>query len=273
LRCCWVTRAGCYAGANATYPHLLQIVIAAEGLATPYVLSGIEDFSGADTPWTVPFACAAVWAPLSASIIVPNMLTFMESGFDKAGRLILTSAPLEASLRSLIVPPLLATSAFLRVLVIACDCLGPPRSSSLLQVSTALLTEGVLYEVIVAPSKGLSVAQQLEYLPVNIFGTVLYGAAFAIAYAAYVRARQAPLVSIRERSIALLAKVMRSSLLCRRLQTARLIGKAEPVEPLLVWLCVYLLCYTTSYDNVNTPHLVGYFSALCMAILTQVNLS
>lgn len=68
----------------------------------------------------------------------------------------------------------------------------------------------------------------------------------------------------------------------------------DPIEPQLVWLCAFLLCYTSSIDDVNSaseetiwfaspsrktvagllayaaPHLIGFFAALCCAISTQV---
>lgn len=44
----------------------------------------------------------------------------------------------------------------------------------------------------------------------------------------------------------------------------------DPIEPQLIWLCMFLLCYTTSVDDTNTPHLIGFFAALSCAMATQV---
>ena len=61
------------------------------------------------------------------------------------------------------------------------------------------------------------------------------------------------------------AMVVNRTLLTR---CEEIFGKADPTEPLLVFVVIFVLYYTTSTDDVNTPWLIGFFAALSMAIST-----
>ncbi len=79
----------------ATVPYACELIV--EALVAP---SFLPTYYGVDAPGGKPpaFACflsASVWAGLSPSIIIPNMLRFIEEGFTLTARLILTGAPLE----------------------------------------------------------------------------------------------------------------------------------------------------------------------------------
>lgn len=137
----------------AVLPYGVELVV--EALVAPSILPDSAGF-GSSTPWLVSFAAASVWAPLSPSIVVPNMLAFVESGMDVAGRLVLTGAPLE--------------------------------------VSTALITEGVLNNAVIAPVHGTPMSEVLGYIPLYIIGSALYGIAFALAFWGYSLARPRPTV-------------------------------------------------------------------------------
>ena len=195
-------------------PYTLEMV--AEGVAAPLLLpqyfgaGAVYNGSGllytASPPPLVVFASASVWAPLSPSVVIPNMLAFLEQGLTKAGRLPLTGAPLEAS--------------------------------------TALLVEGVLSGVQGALNSGSSPVEALGHIPVYVFGSALYGVAFALGLHAWVLARP-------------------------KRRVVRLLGPPDPLEVKFLFLVLYILCYVTSIDNVNTPWLIGLFAALCMAMTTQ----
>jgi len=154
----------------------------------------------------VAFGAASVWAPLSPSIVIPNMLAFVEKGLTAAGRLVLVGAPLE--------------------------------------VSTALLTEGIIDSYMTAINTGTNPNLVLYFIPVYIIGSIAYGFAFAVAYFLYTKARQ--------------TKMM-----------AGLVGKMDPIEPLLVFLFLFLLCYSTAIDDVNVPRLIGFASAVSFGIGVQ----
>ena len=77
--------------------------------------------------------------------VIPNMLTMVDAGLTAAGRLVLTGAPLE--------------------------------------VSTALVTEGVMSGCLGALAQGASTATVLGHIPTYLFGSALYGLAFAAAAA------------------------------------------------------------------------------------------
>ncbi len=47
------------------------------------------------------------------------------------------------------------------------------------------------------------------------------------------------------------------------------LGMPEAMDGIASFLFTFLLCYTTSIDNLNTPWLVGFFAALCCGIGTQ----
>jgi len=186
----------------ATVPYFLEFLI--EGLVTPRILPASAGF-GPSTP-SVAFAAASVWAPLSPSIVIPNMLAFVEKGLTAAGRLVLVGAPLE--------------------------------------VSTALLTEGIFDSYITATNLNKDPNTVLYFIPVYIIGSIAYGFAFAAGYLIYTRLRQAKAI-------------------------ACLFGKMDPIEPLFVFLLMFLLCYSTSIDDVNVPRLIGFFSAVSMGIGVQ----
>ncbi len=69
----------------------------AEALLAPHILPASLGFK--DIELTVPmFLTATTWAPLSPSIVIPNMLAFLELGtLNQAAQLLLMCAPLEAS--------------------------------------------------------------------------------------------------------------------------------------------------------------------------------
>lgn len=199
----------------ATVPYFCELIV--EALLAPFFLPsyygsevkgpGVPPAAaGLPVPMLAAFESASVWAPLSPSIVVPNMLSFIENGLADAGRFVLVGAPLE--------------------------------------VSTALVTEGVMDGVSTASASGDPSSTVLGHIPVLLICSVLYGLAFALGFYAFVRARSAERV-------------------------VRAIGTAAPAEPFLAFIAICLLCYSTSIDSVNTPWLVGFFSALCCAIATQ----
>lgn len=83
----------------------------------------------------------------------------MQGGLTEAGRLVLTGAPLE--------------------------------------VSTALITGGVMNNILLAPTTGEATSDALGYIPLYIIGSALYGLAFALAYWAYTLGRPHAQVRIR----------------------------------------------------------------------------
>ena len=190
----------------AVVPYFFELF--AEAAVAPALLpswfgDGVPE--GAPPP-LVAYTAASVWAALSPSIVIPNMLHFVESGLTEAGKLVLTGAPLE--------------------------------------VSTALLTEGVMAKVLTVTAAGGDTRPVLGHVVTFVLGSALYGVAFALGFYGYVRAR-------------------RHEAVVRHLQPA------APVELQLVFVAIFILCYTTSIDDVNTPWLVGFFAAVCMAVATQ----
>ena len=175
----------------ATLPYAAELIV--EALVAP---SFLPSWYGSTTPEGVApshlivFASASVWAPLSPSIVIPNMLSFVDMGLTRAGHLVLTGAPLE--------------------------------------VSTALVTEGVMSGCLAALNVGSDTTATLAHIPTYIIGSVLYGLAFAIAFYGYTIVRAHARVLAR-------------------------VGKADPSEAKLVFLVIFLLCYTTSIDAINTP--------------------
>jgi len=190
----------------ATLPYAFELI--AEALLAPAFLPTYYGAAapGGAAPWLAAFESASVWAALSPSIVIPNMLRFVEDGLTAAGSLVLTGAPLE--------------------------------------VSTALVTEGVMDGVLVANVAGGDAVTVLGHIPTYVLGSALYGAAFALGFFAYHWARTHP------RGLALA-------------------GAPDPSEHLFVFIVTFILCYSTSIDSVNTPWLIGFFAALCMAITTQ----
>lgn len=80
------------------------------------------------------------------------MLKFVEDGLTEAGRVVLTGAPLE--------------------------------------VSTALIFEGVLDGIVSAETAHKSSTDVLGHIPTFIIGSILYGVAFALAFRCYVYLRE-----------------------------------------------------------------------------------
>ena len=185
----------------ALVPYFLELVV--ETFASRALLSAA---SGLDhnSPFLLSFLAASVWAPLSPSIVVPNMLLFIERGMERTGGLVLTAAPLEVA------TALIAYSAF----------------------------EGCIKATV--GSSG-SVAQAAGYIPLQIFGSILFGLAVAGVFAIFHR-------------------VLRPSAAAEFL-----FGKGDPNEPTVVffvlYLCTYSVC-TTYY----VPQLVGLLSALACAL-------
>lgn len=98
--------------------------------------------------------------------------------------------------------------------------------------------------VLFAKTIGASSSIVIGHIPTYVIGSCLYGVAFAIAYFGF--------FSIRKNE---------------KIQS--LFGKPDPTESIFVFLMTFLLCYSTSIDSVDTPWLIGFFAALCMAISTQ----
>lgn len=184
----------------ATVPYFFEV--ATEAFLAPYLLA---DFYK-DAPPLAAWESASIWAPLSPSIVIPNMLRFVEDGLTEAGRVVLTGAPLE--------------------------------------VSTALITEGVLDGILSAQTEGKNGNVVLGHIVTFIFGSILYGIAFALAFACYARARA-------------------------HVRVIALAGPPDKTEHLLVFVMTALLCYSTSIDSVVVPWLIGFFACLCYAIATQ----
>ena len=115
----------------ATVPYACELVVMA--LLAPIFLPsyyGVSAPNGAPS-YMASFESASVWAALSPSIVIPNMLSFVEEGLTEAGRVVLTGAPLE--------------------------------------VSTALVTEGVIDGVLLATVKGNDPQTVLGHIPVSLF--------------------------------------------------------------------------------------------------------
>lgn len=134
----------------AIIPYAFEMV--AEALLAPHILPASLGFK--DIELTVPmFLTATTWAPLSPSIVIPNMLAFLELGtLNQAAQLLLMCAPLEAS--------------------------------------TALVTEGVLTNIYVSSH---STPVVLGHIPTFIIGSALYGYAFAIGAKIYHELRKTEL--------------------------------------------------------------------------------
>lgn len=114
-----------------------------------------------------------------------------------------------------------------------------------LEVSTALVCEGVLDGVLQAETAGRSSAVVLGHLPTFVIGSVLYGAAFALAFWVFVKGRG-------------------------HARAAAALGAPSRTEHLFVFVMTALLCYTTSIDSVDVPWLIGFFACVCCSISTQV---
>ena len=190
----------------ATLPYAAELVT--EALVAPSLLPYLYgDLTPGGRPTKlIAFTSASVWAPLSPSIVIPNMLAFVDMGLTKAGHLVLTGAPLE--------------------------------------VSTALVTEGVMSGCLAALNAGNDTTATLGHIPTYIIGSILYGLAFAVGFYLYSLGRASERCTVW-------------------------FGKPDPSEPKLAFLILFLLCYTTSIDNTDVPWLIGFFASLCMAVGTQ----
>jgi len=187
----------------AVVPYAFELVV--QAYAAPLILPARSGF-GPGTPRLLLFAGASVWAPLSPSIVIPNMLAFVEKGYTAAGRLVLVGAPLE--------------------------------------VSTALLTEGILNSYMTAQNLGANPSLVLYFIPVYILGSAAYGFAWSAVFVVYTKIRKTT-------------------------RFTSFFGKMDPIEPLLVFLVMFFLCYTTSNDDVNIPRLIGFFSVVCFGVGVQ----
>ena len=131
----------------AIFPYFCELLV--ETVVSRALLPASSGL-GASSPLLLSFLAASVWAPLSPSIVVPNMITFVERGMEKTGGLVLTSAPLE--------------------------------------VATALITysafEGCLKATV---GSSISSAQAAGYIPLQIFGSILLGLFGAGIFWAYHR--------------------------------------------------------------------------------------
>ncbi len=98
--------------------------------------------------------------------------------------------------------------------------------------------------VLLAETAGSSSTTVIGHIPTYVIGSILYGIAFSIAFCGYYTIRKNEKIQ-------------------------GLFGKPDPTEHIFVFLVTFLLCYSTSIDSVDTPWLIGFFAALCMAITTQ----
>src|SRR4051812_11727245 len=95
-----------------------------------------------------------------------------------------------------------------------------------LEVSTALLTEGILQSYLNAENQGTDPNIVLYFIPVYILGSAAYGFAWSGVFFLYTKLR-------------------------KNARFTGFVGKMDPIEPLLVFLIMFILCYTTSNDDVN----------------------
>jgi hypothetical protein len=193
--------------ALAFVPYVIEMAV--EAAAAPWLLPGYytTHAKGAAPTDLVAWASASVWAPLSPSIVIPNTLLMVEAGYRHAPQVVLTGAPLE--------------------------------------VSVALVVEGVMAGVQTALNSGGSPQDTLAHIPVYVIGSALYGLAFSLAFYAYTLLRARP-------------ELARAGL-----------PKADPAERLFVFVSIFVMSYVTSIDDVDVPWLIGFFSCLSMAMGTQ----
>jgi hypothetical protein len=184
----------------AIVPFWCELI--AMALVAPHILpetAGLSNEAGKLSMFTV----ASSWASLGPSIIIPNMMSFLESGITNTAQIVLLAAPLE--------------------------------------VSTTMVSEGILYSAYTQPDEKELV---LQHLPTYVIGSVLYGFAFALALKGFWWLRTHARVVER-------------------------IGKAEPTDALVSFILVYFLCYTTSVDDKQTDWLIGLFAAISCGVGTQ----
>jgi hypothetical protein len=191
---------------GATLPFALEVLAgAAAARALLPAESGLVGGSEARQPTLLAYLAASLWAPVSPSIVVPNMLALVNDGLASAGGFALLVAPLE--------------------------------------VGTAVVTYGVLEGAQrESVHDGGNVAGVLKLVPVEVFGSVAYGAAFAALFWALLRTRSSAL-------------------------GVRMLGGAAlpEHEPLLLFLPCYLLSYVSTGDRL-VPNIEGLFAALSCAI-------
>lgn len=102
------------------------------------------------------FMAAAIWAPLSPSIVIPNMLDLSEAGYKHAGDVILSSAPLEVAVA----------------------------------IMTFTAMEGAQKSLVAPASSSSSMAMTYGMIPVQLIGSVCLGIAVSALfwiYHAYMR--------------------------------------------------------------------------------------
>jgi len=145
--------------ALAFLPYVFELAV--EAAVAPALLPGYYSSAAKGTAPSalVTWTSASVWAPLSPSIVIPNTLLMVEAGFKHTPQVILTGAPLE--------------------------------------VSTALVVEGVMAGVQTALNAGSDPAVTLAHIPVYVIGSALYGLAFSLAFYAYTLLRARPEVARR----------------------------------------------------------------------------
>lgn len=195
--------------ALAFLPYALEMAV--EAAVAPIFLPSYYTSAAAGKAPTalVTWASASVWAPLSPSIVIPNTLLMVESGYRLATQVVLMGAPLE--------------------------------------ISSALLTEGVMASVQDALNAGNDPAVTLAHIPVYVIGSALWGLMFALFYVAYVKLRQ-----------------------WKALGDKLGMPKGDAPERLFVFVAMFILCYTTSdASENNTPWLIGFFAALFMAMSVE----
>ena len=128
-------------------PYFCELVT--EALASRALLpfaSGLDSKS----PFLLSFLAASIWAPLSPSIVVPNMIVFVERGLQRTGGLVLAAAPME--------------------------------------VATALITFSALEGCLKATvGTSVSTAQAAGYIPLQLVGSILFGLTGASVFWLYHR--------------------------------------------------------------------------------------
>jgi len=151
--------------ARLRLPALLLCVVpyfcelGAEVAVSRVVLPDPSGLSGASGSLALSLLAASVWAPLSPSIVIPNMLVFVETGLKSTAGLVMTGAPIE--------------------------------------VATALITFSALEGFVKSEASGADAGAGpiLGWIIVQLFGSLAYGALFAYAFFLFVtRVRAHPAV-------------------------------------------------------------------------------
>jgi hypothetical protein len=118
-------------------------------------------------------------------------------------------------------------------------------TGSPLEVSFALVVEGVMGGVQTALNAGRDPQDTLAHIPVYVLCSALYGLAFSLAFYLFTLLRARP-------------------------ELARLgLPKADPAERLFAFVAFFITSYVTSIDDVDTPWLIGFFACLSMAMGVQ----